>query len=65
MRHPPAEITERFSLPGTHGPVDRVAQRCAAGHHCRMPVDLQSAERQEQIRRHRCAEAPVTATGPL
>ena len=35
----PAEITERFSLPSTDGPVNHVAVRCAAGHHFRMAAD--------------------------
>ncbi|HXF19005.1 MAG TPA: hypothetical protein VN597_01030 [Streptosporangiaceae bacterium] len=35
----PAEITERFSLPSTDGPVAHVAVGCAAGHHFRMPAD--------------------------
>jgi hypothetical protein len=36
----PAEITERFSLPSTHGPVDHIALHCAARHHFRMPADM-------------------------
>ena len=35
----PAEITERFSLPSTTGPVAHVAVCCAAGHHFRMAAD--------------------------
>jgi hypothetical protein len=35
----PAEITERFSLPSTDGPIKHVAVSCAAGHHYRMPAD--------------------------
>ena len=35
----PAEITDRFSLPSTDGPVAHVATSCAAGHHFRMPAD--------------------------
>ncbi len=35
----PAEITDRFSLPSTDGPVAHVATSCAAGHHFRMPTD--------------------------
>jgi hypothetical protein len=34
----PAEITDRFSLPSTDGPVAHVAVSCAAGHHFRMPA---------------------------
>ena len=29
----PAEITERFCLPSTDGPVDHIVVHCAAGHH--------------------------------
>ena len=36
----PAEITDRFSLPSTDGPVAHVATSCAAGHHFRMPADM-------------------------
>ena len=35
----PAEITERFSLPSTDGPVDHIVLRCAVGHHFRMAAD--------------------------
>jgi hypothetical protein len=45
----PAEITERFSLPSTDGPVDHIALRCAAGHHFRMAVDRLPAPAQEQL----------------
>jgi hypothetical protein len=38
--HVPAEITERFTLPSTDGPVDHVVVCCAAGHHFRMPSEL-------------------------
>ena len=34
----PAEITERFSLPSTDGPLVHVAVSCAANHHFRMPA---------------------------
>ena len=34
----PAEITERFSLPSTDGPIAHIAVACAAGHHFRMPA---------------------------
>lgn len=36
----PAEVTDRFSLGSTSGPVDHVALYCVAGHVFRMPVDL-------------------------
>jgi hypothetical protein len=56
----PAEVTERFSLPSTEGPVDHVALACAAGHHFRMASDLLPAEAQEQLR----VPAQVTAGRP-
>ena len=34
-----AEISERFSLPSTDGPVEHIAVHCPAGHHFRMPAD--------------------------
>jgi hypothetical protein len=34
-----AEITERFSLASTDGPVAHVALSCAGGHHYRMAAD--------------------------
>jgi hypothetical protein len=43
----PAEITKRFSLPSTDGPVDHIALRCVAGHHFRMPVDMLPQGRHE------------------
>jgi hypothetical protein len=46
----PAEVTDRFSLPSTEGPVDHVALACAAGHHFRMPSDMLPAQAQEQLR---------------
>src|SRR5213595_878987 len=45
----PAEITERFSLPSTHGPVDHIVLRCAGGHHFRMPTDMLPAAQQERL----------------
>jgi len=36
----PAEITDRFSLPSTDGPVAHVATSCMAGHHFRMPAEM-------------------------
>ena len=35
----PAEITERFILASTDGPVAHVALSCAGGHHYRMAAD--------------------------
>jgi hypothetical protein len=37
--HAPAEVTERFTLPSTDGPVPHVAVSCAGGHHYRMAAD--------------------------
>ncbi|HUD76232.1 MAG TPA: hypothetical protein VMR00_00130 [Streptosporangiaceae bacterium] len=36
----PAEVTDRFVLPSTNGPVDHVALRCLARHHFRMPSEM-------------------------
>jgi hypothetical protein len=36
--HAPAEITERFTLASTDGPVAHVAVSCLSGHHYRMPA---------------------------
>ena len=36
----PAEITERFSLASTDGPVDHIVLFCAGGHHFRMAADM-------------------------
>jgi hypothetical protein len=42
----PAEITERFLLASTDGPVPHVALACAAGHHFRMAAEgLPGSER--------------------
>jgi hypothetical protein len=57
----PAEVTDRFSLPSTEGPVDHVALACAAGHHFRMPSDMLQAQAQEQLR----VPAHVTARPSL
>jgi hypothetical protein len=35
----PAEITERFILASTDGPITHVAVCCVGGHHYRMPAD--------------------------
>ena len=54
----PAEITERFSLPSTHGPVDHIALHCARGHHFRMPTDMLPAAQQERL------AVPTAHAGP-
>lgn len=45
----PAEITDRFALASTDGPLDHVAVACAAGHHFRMAGDRLCAEAQGQL----------------
>src|SRR5215467_7780870 len=45
----PAEVTERFSLSSTDGPVRHVALSCATGHHFRMAVDRLPAQGREQL----------------
>jgi hypothetical protein len=45
----PAEVTERFSLLSTDGPVKHLALSCAAGHHFRMAVDRLPEQAQEQL----------------
>jgi hypothetical protein len=40
----PAEITERFWLSSTDGPVEHVALACVDGHYFRMPADRMSPE---------------------
>ncbi len=37
--HAPAEITDRFTMASTDGPVAHVAVSCLTGHHYRMPAD--------------------------
>jgi hypothetical protein len=39
-----AEITDRFVLASTDGPVDHLALSCVAGHHFRMPADSPPAD---------------------
>jgi len=45
----PAEVTERFCLPGTDGPVQHVALSCAAGHQVRIAADRLPAPAREQL----------------
>jgi hypothetical protein len=45
----PAEITERFSLPSTHGAVDHIVVQCARRHHFRMPADMLPAAQQQLL----------------
>lgn len=58
--HVPAEITERFWLPSTDGPVAHVAVHCAAGHHFRMSADWLPA-RPQPPQRAGLAPSVVTA----
>ena len=51
--HALAEITERFTLASTDGPVAHVALSCLAGHHYRMPADkLPGASAPQPAPRH-------------
>jgi hypothetical protein len=52
----PAEVTDRFSLTSTDGPVDHVELRCIADHHFRMPAEKLSAQDQEQLSPRTLAE---------
>jgi hypothetical protein len=58
----PAEVTDRFSLPSTDGPVDHVALACVAGHHFRMPADMLPSEEQEHRRVHEPGAAQPPGT---
>jgi hypothetical protein len=46
----PAEITERFTLASTDGPVDHIAVACIASHFFRMAVDRLPADAQVLVR---------------
>jgi hypothetical protein len=46
----PAEITERFTLASTNGPVDHIAMACVVGHLFRMAVDRLPADAQVLVR---------------
>lgn len=53
----PAEITERFCLPSTDGPVDHIVVHCAAGHHFAMAADrLPALQPQPHARRDEQSE---------
>jgi len=55
----PAEITDRFTLASTDGPVPHVVLWCASGHHFRMPAErLPGSERSQT---HTAATAPAPA----
>jgi hypothetical protein len=57
----PAEVTDRFALNSTDGPVAHLALRCVAGHPFKMPVDMLPAPSQQQLRAQEHTPAP---TGP-
>ena len=46
-----AEITERFGLPSTDGPVDHIVVHCAAGHHFAMAADRLPARQPQATHR--------------
>lgn len=46
----PAEITERFCLPSTDGPVEHIVLHCAADHHFRLAADRLPALRPQASR---------------
>jgi hypothetical protein len=60
--HVPAEITDRFVLTGTDGPVDHVVLHCAGGHCFKMATDLLP----ERTRQHLLIQElePHVAFGP-
>lgn len=45
----PAEVTERFSLPSTDGPIQHVSVSCAAGHDVRIAADRLPVQAREQL----------------
>ena len=54
----PAEVTDRFALTSTDGPIDHLALRCAARHHFTMLVDMLPAPSQQQLRAQERTLAP-------
>ncbi len=61
----PAEITERFCLPSTDGPVDHIVLHCAADHHFRMAADRLPALRlQPQATQRPAAWRPAVLITP-
>jgi hypothetical protein len=59
----PAEITECFSLPSTHGAVDHIVVHCARGHHFRMPADMLPAAQQEGLAAQAARATPGLPAG--
>jgi hypothetical protein len=49
----PAEVTERFTLASTDGPVAHIAVSCVGGHHYRMAADRLPAGASRPARRPR------------
>ena len=62
--HAPAEITDRFTLASTDGPVAHVAVSCLAGHHYRMPADKLPGPDSPPPRRSRTPPFPHPRAGP-
>jgi hypothetical protein len=61
----PAEVTDRFALNSTDGPIDHLALCCAARHHVKMPVEMLPAQSQEQLRAQEHAPAPPGPTDKI
>jgi hypothetical protein len=61
----PAEVTGRFSLASTGGPVEHLCLRCVDGHHFRAPADLLPAECRRQLRAQDPQWAAARGTGRL
>ena len=56
----PAEVTDRFWLASTDGPVEHVAVHCTAGHHFQMPAGMLPVPLDEPLTRvQRAAERLV------
>ena len=51
----PAEVTDRFVLASTDGPICHLGLRCAAGHLFRMPDDSLSAGARAALRQQEAA----------
>jgi hypothetical protein len=47
--HDPAEVTDRFWLASTDGPVEHAAVGCTTGHHFRMPAEMLPAALDEPL----------------
>jgi hypothetical protein len=60
----PAEITDRFSLLSTDGPIEHVAVSCLSGHHFRMASEQLPEQPLADISRDLAAPNPVAAERP-